>query len=283
MKRLAFRFAVGIVTFAIGISAVWIAISLLALPSRMIVRNAILSGVAVPLPAQPTPVSETRVPDPYGYRFRTVSITEQVRDRQPIAIEYPQLIEPANRHEVAFNHFLDERMRKNFALSGKTRRSEVRKREGRDPVSEWPLNITYQVVYADQRIISLKFTHHVTMEEVADPVDHLETINYDLAQGRLIDLSELFRPGTGYLLVIEAYSRGRIDERYHEYVSLRDGALGEPNFKHWNLTPEGLVISFDGAQLGEPSTPPEVVIVPYELLWGFVGRKSLINRFIDDC
>jgi hypothetical protein len=283
MKRLAFRFAIGIVTFVIGISTVWISISLPAFPAGMIVRNAILLGVAQPLPLQPTPVPETRFHDSYAYRFRTVSITEQVTDRQPVAIEFPQLIKPANRREVAFNHFLEERMRKSYAVSCNLRRSEIRKREGRDPVSEWPLKITYEVVYADQRIISLKFTHHATMEGVAHPVDHLETINYDLAQGRPIDLSEMFRPGTGYLSVLDAYSRGRIDERYHDYLCLSDGALGEPKLKHWNLSPEGLMISFDGAQLREPSIAPEVVIVPYELLWDFIGRKSLINRFIDDC
>lgn len=280
MKRKVAYVLLALITFSLGV-----ALGKLARRSATTIEpNATLSEAA-PQTSPPIKTSppETQIHDRYDYRFRTVSITESVADRPPIAIEYPQLIKPANDGEVAFNRFLEGRVHKNYAVSLNLRRSEIRKREGRDPVTEWPLKVTYEVVYADVRIISLKFTHHVTMDGVAHPVDRLETINYDLAQRRPIDLDEMFRPGTGYLSVTDAYSQGRIDERYHDYLCLRDGTPRESKFEHWNLSPTGLVISFDGAQLGEPSIAPESVTVPYELLWGFIGRKSLINRFIDDC
>jgi hypothetical protein len=254
-------------------------------PTVLLDRNAISDEVpqAPPQPT-PNPVPNLDVRNPYDNRFRTESITEQLPDGDEAFIEYPQFIKPAGGGEAAFNRFLEQRMRRSYATISNRRRAAIRQREGKGAVTEIPLTITYETIYADQRLVSLKFTHRVTVDGEAKPIDHPETMNYDLSRDRLIKLSELFRPGHGYLTVLGSYSRGRLEERYHNYLYVEDGtAPRKSSFECWNLSPEGLMISFDGGSLGERSIEPQVVIVPYDLLWGLYGPQSLIDRFIDHC
>jgi hypothetical protein len=90
-------------------------------------------------------------------------------------------------------------------------------------------------------------------------------INYDLQNGQPITLADLFRPGAPYLQTLSALSIQDLRER--QLLGWEEGALPrEENFQTWNLTPEGLLITFDEYRVASYTAGPQAVLIPYERL-----------------
>lgn len=111
------------------------------------------------------------------------------------------------------------------------------------------------------------------MAGAAHPGHYSYSLNYDLHAGRVLALSDLFQPGTDYLEAISAYciedlkTRGRLE--------WEEGAAPAPeNYQVWNITPDGLLITFDEYQVASYAAGPQAVIVPYDQLPGLIRPEG---------
>lgn len=114
----------------------------------------------------------------------------------------------------------------------------------------------------------------------AHPLEQHTTITYDLSNGRVLNLSDLFTPGADYLARISQYC---IQELYRnnslEPEQIRSGAAPlVENYQNWSLTPNGLLITFEEYQVGPYAAGPQWILVPFDSLADLINPQGPIKN-----
>jgi hypothetical protein len=150
-------------------------------------------------------------------------------------------------------------------------------------VPESSLDITFQIRFAREGLISLLFEVFRVHVGAAHPVSHSRVLNFDLRQGKPLSLSSLFRPESGYLRAIAVYAMNELEgqaalQPYTDRAWLEKGAGPRmENYRNWTLTPEGLEITFDPYQVAAYVAGSQTVLIPWEILKGLI-RPGLPAR-----
>lgn len=127
------------------------------------------------------------------------------------------------------------------------------------------LKITYEVISHTQQakpFISILFTIQSSLIGTAHPNVVHRTLNFDFKTGNPITLSQLFKPGSGYIAILNEYCAGKLSKK----TSQSPAAIKQASaiiYDNWNLKPAGLLITFDEFPhvLG-----PVSVLVPYKII-----------------
>jgi hypothetical protein len=226
--------------------------------------TAIPTNTAIPLSQQVTLVAQPYVETNQDPIF---TITSQT----------PQLTGSDDPRVQAFNQRLDGLVQKEVAA--------FRQEFTNGPVIEVTTNsyleVTYTLLsqYAD--IWSFKFVFAFYNNGAAHPGEYSMTLNYDLAQGRELALGDLFLPNSNYLETISAYCITELGKQPFFEGPFTDGANPLPeNYRNWNITPDGLLITFDTYQVAPGAAGPQVILVPYEQLKSLVTPQGPLSSLI---
>jgi len=134
----------------------------------------------------------------------------------------------------------------------------------------------YSVTKGNDGIISIRFY----IEEFAGgahPSHTYSSLNYNLKTGSEIKLSDLFSEDSDYLTVISEYCIKDLKKQKTEAGDSGEGFIEdgagpkEENFYCFNLTDQGLLITFNEYQVGPYAEGYKEVTIPYEDL------KDVIN------
>ncbi len=129
------------------------------------------------------------------------------------------------------------------------------------------LDVHFNQLSPPGNIISLKFDMQSFYTGAAHPGDTSLTANYDLQAGQDVDLADLFQPDADYLGVISKYC---VDQLKTRDISFQDFELGATpttdNYRNWNITADGLLITFDEYQVAPYAAGPQIVVIPYKQL-----------------
>ena len=129
------------------------------------------------------------------------------------------------------------------------------------------LDETYTLISQIGDLWSLKFDFRFYSDGAAHPGLYSITMNYDLGQGRELALGNLFLPNSGYLEAIANYCITELSKQPGFEEPFSDGARPTPeNYRNWNITQDGLLITFDMYQVAPGASGPIQVLVPYEQL-----------------
>jgi len=116
-------------------------------------------------------------------------------------------------------------------------------------------------------LISLQFLINGYSAGAAHPYHYTRTFNYQLSTGQELTLDQLFLPGADYLNALANYCQTELQQRLGSEVFFVEGAGPQPeNYQNWNLSFEGLVITFDEYQVAPYAAGPQTVVVPYSAL-----------------
>ena len=127
--------------------------------------------------------------------------------------------------------------------------------------------LRYNVLSPPGNILSLKFDITTYYTGAAHPGDVSQTVTYDLQQGRDLQLSDLFIPDADYLTVISKYCIAQLGTRDIGFEGFELGATATAeNYRSWNLTADGLMITFDEYQVAPYAAGPQTVVIPYKQL-----------------
>ena len=114
---------------------------------------------------------------------------------------------------------------------------------------------------------SLKFDFRFYSDGAAHPGLYSITMNYDLGQGRELTLGDLFLPNSDYRETIASYCITELSKQPGFDGPFTDGAKPTPeNYRNWNITPDGLLITFDTYQVSPGASGPLQVLVPFAQL-----------------
>lgn len=199
-----------------------------------------------------------------------------------INAQYPQLNGGSNPNFPKFNQISRTAVMKDVAEFKKA----MAPQEGEEPPPEnsmgSDLEIGYIIALAQDDLVSVQFGVGSYYQGAAHPNSHSSVLNYDLRNGKLLKLADLFKPGAKYLQALSTYciadlkkqDKGLLDDQ------IQDGASpAAKNYKSWTITKRGLGIVFDAYQVGPYAAGPQFVLVPYSALKDLINSEGPIAPF----
>jgi hypothetical protein len=143
------------------------------------------------------------------------------------------------------------------------------------------LKVDYTLVSQYDEIWSLKFNISFYSDGAAHPGDYSLTLNHDLGQSRELALGDLFLPNSNYLEAISNYCIAELSRQMFFEGPFTDGAQPtSDNYRNWNITADGLMITFDTYQVGPGAAGPQVVVVPWRQLSAQVDQQGPLGGLI---
>jgi hypothetical protein len=139
----------------------------------------------------------------------------------------------------------------------------------------------YTLLSTPGNLFSLKFDIYIYIEGGAHPTTHTRVINYDLEAGLDLTLDQLFLPGSNYLEMIANYCIAQLKTRNIDFDTFSSGAQPTPdNYSNWNVTPDGLLITFDEYQVAAYAAGPQLVTIPYVELKTIIDPSGPLNTYL---
>jgi hypothetical protein len=151
------------------------------------------------------------------------------------------------------------------------------------------INISYTVVLAKDNLISIEFTVSSYSAGAAHPNSYTEVVNFDLQNGKLLKLADLFLPGSKYLQSLATYCIQALKKQAKEQGAdamldddwIQKGAAPElTNYDNWTITKKELGITFDPYQVGPYAAGPQHVLVPYSALKEIIKPDGPLGQFV---
>lgn len=203
-----------------------------------------------------------------------------IRFSYDLDLHYPQITNPRTRNQRRFNRYVRRLIETNVKAFRVYCAENNRARDGTRRRMEYHLGINYEVFFATTEVLSIKltlesFTGYLNSDWV--PI----TLNYDLKAGKPLVLGNIFKRRSNFLKVIAAYS---VDEFMKRGLNCGGGGVADEqwmrkgarpkadNYSGWNLTRNGILITFGEYQVGAGCLGLVSVVVPYGHLGGTLRR-----------
>jgi hypothetical protein len=210
-----------------------------------------------PLPTAPT---QTPAPPPMVVPRQ---VREDVPDTYSVVMNYPYLEQITDPRFGLFNEVV------NSTIAGI--RQDFTDGLNANPATPDPnlspsfLQTDYSITHGTSGLVSVLFTVSYYVSGAAHPNQYAVSLNLDIANARVLKLADLFKPGVDYLQVISDYCIQDLKRR--NVLEWDTGALPvEENYRTWNLTQDGLLISFDPYEVASYARGPQAVTIPYASL-----------------
>ena len=141
------------------------------------------------------------------------------------------------------------------------------------------IQLTYTLITVNSSLISIHFDVFYYNTGAAHPGSFSNSLNYDLAAGKVLALSDLFVPDAKYLDVISAYCVKSLKDA--DRLDFPEGADPKPeNYRSWTIAESGLRIVFDDTQVAPHAAGPQLCVVPYATLKPIVNSSGVLAQFV---
>jgi hypothetical protein len=145
---------------------------------------------------------------------------------------------------------------------------------------ESSLEVTYELVSQIADIWSLKLDLRFYLAGAAHPGHENVTVNYDLGQGKELALVNLFLPNSNYLEMIAKYCIAELSKQLGDFFDAFGAQPTAENYDDWNITPDGLLITFDTGQVSAYAAGPQTVVVPYHELQAAIDPQGPLGKIL---
>jgi hypothetical protein len=143
-------------------------------------------------------------------------------------------------------------------------------------------DLKYEQTAPTGNTLSIKFTMEGYVAGMAHPYHVTRTVNFDLDKGKDIALTDLFTANSDYLKAIADYCVNELSKRDIGFTDMfKQGADPTPdNYQAWNITSDGLMITFNEYQVAPYASGPQTVTVPYSALKSLIDPNGLLASFV---
>jgi hypothetical protein len=227
--------------------------------------------------AVPTPMPRPTTMPAGGLKLNP-QVTQEKSDqpKYEMQVRAPYLEGAAGARVEAFNQAVDafvESVVKSFKRSAQEAEAAAL------PVTQGSsLYLDYMVTGLVNGVLSVRLEAEFYTAGAAHPGHYSYTINYDVEAGKLLVLSDLFKPGADYLKTIADYCVQDLNKR--ATLAFVEGAQPKAeNYGRWNLQPDGLVIIFAEYQVAPYAAGQQVVLIPYSALREVINPQGPLAPF----
>jgi hypothetical protein len=142
-------------------------------------------------------------------------------------------------------------------------------------------NLKYTLLSPWGNVLSLKFDINTYFDGAAHPGEYSRTFTFDLSSGHQVNLDQLFLPGSNFLQVIADFCKTDLGGREIGFDASQTGADPMPdNYRNWNISADGVVITFDTYQVAAGAAGPQIVIIPYTKLQSIIDPNGPLAGFL---
>lgn len=203
-----------------------------------------------------------------------------------LEVHYPQiegtsLTKSTNRFNELVNSLINARIN--------SFKNEISKSATEQPESPSFLKINYDLAGFVSRsqntdYTSVRFDINSFEKGMAHPSLQTEVLNFDLGHNKQLSLADLFKPGSAYLEKISALSMKKLSGKQFPEDMIKAGASPKmENYKNWNLTLGGLLITFDEAQVAPRYQGKQEILIPNEALKDLYSPKTACTLGVINC
>jgi hypothetical protein len=210
-------------------------------------------------------------------------VTKQIKENNKklvyeINVSYPQITGTSNPNFEKFNQAVRGSVSKVVAEFKKNMAATTDQEPPPEDSMHSDLTISYEIGLAQDDLVSVLLAVSSYYQGAAHPLGNSDVVNFDLKNGKVLKLSDLFKPGAKYLPAVSTYcisdlkkqskdKQGMLDD-----TSINSGASPvAKNYKSWTIRRNGISVEFDPYQVGSYAAGAQTVVVPYSVL------KDLIN------
>jgi hypothetical protein len=227
----------------------------------------------------PSPIPPTATTIPLSQQVTLISAPFKETNQTPrytITAQTPQLTGSDDPRLQVFNQRLNEIVTKEVETF---RQSFLQNTAPQVTETGSFLDVTYTLVSQLGDIWSIKLDFSFYSDGAAHPGLYSLTVNYDLAQGKELALGDLFLPTSNYLETIANYCNTELSKQPFFEDPFQEGAQPTlENYRSWNLTQDGLAITFDEYQVAPYAAGPQTVIVPYRELQAVIDPQAPLGK-----
>ena len=227
-----------------------------------------------------SPPPETATVTPPSLQLALTSIPYSENNINPpsiITAQIPLLTGSDDPRVVAFNQAINDLVHREI----ETFKFGLTDLSNPPQISISTFDAKYNVVYQGGDMWSIKFDMAVYVDGAAHPGDISRTLNFDFAHSKIISMDDLFLVDSNYLEVISKYCSEQLATRDIGFESTTVGAEPIPeNYRNWNITTDGLVITFDRGQVAAYAAPAQSVIIPYNELISIIDPQGPLAVFM---
>ncbi len=196
-----------------------------------------------------------------------------------ITAQIPTITGSADPRVAAFNTRMNEIVKKEVDAF----RADILANQPVVPfVAGSSFDVQYELIGQRGEVWSIKFAVMRFLDGAAHPNHYSVTLNYDLAQRRELTLDELFLHGVNHMQTIADYCKAELSKRDIGYTDpiFQTGAdpLAE-NYRNWNISNEGLIITFDPYQVAPYAAGAQTIVIPFAELQQLMSPQSVLNFF----
>jgi hypothetical protein len=137
----------------------------------------------------------------------------------------------------------------------------------------------YTLVSGPGNILSIKFDIMKYIAGAAHPGTYSRTKTYNLEGGADISMQGLFTPGSNYLQVISDYCLLKLKSTIPDLFRAGINPTAA-NYQSWNISPDGLLITFDEYQVAAYALGPQTVVIPYSELKTVIDPQGPLASFL---
>ncbi len=144
----------------------------------------------------------------------------------------------------------------------------------------------YDIKEHNDDLLSALLSVEQYIANAAHPSHPIAAYNYNLKTGQAITLSDLFVPGAKYLEALSNYCQKEliarnVKEKFSNKAAIQAGtAPKEEMFNVWNITADGLLITFPEYQVAPYVAGARTTVVPWNELKGIIDTKSAVSGYL---
>jgi len=208
-----------------------------------------------------------------------------------IEVSYPEITAPLDTRFNKFNQEAKDLVSRRVAGFRKER-ADIAKEEAQaaeaSTTSELGSDLSgdYTVELANDSLVSVRFDIGGYSAGAAHGNSSTSVLNYDIKNGKVLKLADLFKSGSKYVSAISAYcikdlkkqSKSNGDILPDEMIETGAGPKAE-NFSSWAISKRGLVIIFDAYAVGPYAAGPQEVLIPYSVLKDMMNPDGPLAQF----
>jgi hypothetical protein len=227
-------------------------------------------------------------------------VAKQIREKNKklkyeVSAAYPQLIGVTDPNYDKFNQTVRNLISRKVSDFKKemTPSAEDELAPDENPVIDDSLGsditVNYELALAKDDLIAIQFTVSSYSAGAAHPNSYTEVVNFDLKNGKLLKLADLFLPGSKYLETLSNFCIQELKKQAKaqgDYAAMDDdwikrGAGAElTNYDNWTITKKGLGITFDPYQVAAYAAGPQNVLVPYSAVKEITKPEGVLGQFV---
>ncbi len=234
----------------------------------------------IPPPTETPPPPATDTPEPLSERVTLTSVHFEESGQAPnytITSETPNLTGVDDPRVQAFNLTAE-----GIVKGAVNEFTASLKYQPAVPITSGSfIEVGYEVMARLGSLLSLRFNVMGYGDGAAHPYHYAQTLNWDLEKGVEIQLFQLFKPDASYLQVISDYCKAELSKRDIAFDAFQTGAdPTKENYRNWNITPDGLVITFDEYQVAAYAAGAQTVVIPYSALSDILDPQGPLAQIV---